>query len=81
METTATATIGELLAEEFPDGCTGEQAGEFMKRIGHSFGSPQAGLQRMGSNLGGGAGGGNNSSKVSKKSKVATGNLVRGRYK
>ena len=31
--------------------------------------------------LGGGAGGGNNSSKVSKKSKVATGNLVRGRYK
>jgi len=81
METTATATIGELLEREFPAGCTAEQAIQFKRRAGHSFGSPQAALREMGSNLGGGPGGGTIKSQVSARSKVASGNLVRGRYK
>jgi len=42
MNTTATASIYEQLAEEFPEGCTGEEAIQFKRRAGHSFGSPQA---------------------------------------
>jgi len=78
METTATASIGELLAEEYPDGCTGEQAQEFMRRVGHSCGSPQAGLQRMGSNLGGGAGGGIVKSTATRGQKIRSGKLKKG---
>jgi len=80
MDVTATGTIHQLLEAEYPDGCTGEQAIQFKRLAGHSFGSPQAALREMGSQLAGGSGG-NNSSRVSNKSKVATGNLVRGRYK
>jgi len=47
---------------------------------GKSFGGAAETLKRMGSKLVGGPGG-NNSSRVSQKSKVASGNLVRGRYK
>jgi len=81
MDTTATASIGELLEREFPDGCTGEQAIQFKRRAGHSFGSPQAALREMGSNLAGGAGSGSTRSGVSRKSKIITGNLRKGKFK
>jgi len=69
-----TATIGELLAEEFPDGCTGLEAAEFMKGVGHIYGgSAAADLKRMGSNLGSGAGGGVVKSSATRGQKIRSG--------
>jgi len=73
METTATASIGELLAEEYPDGCTGEQAIQFKRRAGHSFGSPQGDLRKMGSQLAGGPGGGMVKSTATRGQKIRSG--------
>jgi len=73
METTATASIYELLAEEYPNGCTGEQAQEFMRRVGHSYGSASISLREMGSNLAGGAGSGVVKHSASKGQRIRTG--------
>jgi len=73
MELTATGSIYELLAEEYPGGCTGEQAQEFMRRVGHSCGSPAAGLRGMGSNLTGGLGGGMVKHTASKGQRIKSG--------
>jgi len=73
MDTTATASIGELLAEEFPAGCTGEQAQEFMRRAGHTYGSASISLRQMGSNLAGGAGDGMVKSTATRGQKIRSG--------
>jgi len=73
METTATASIYELLAEEFPAGCTGEQAIQFRRRAGHTYGSAQGDLRKMGSQLVGGAGGGMVKSTATRGQKIRTG--------
>jgi len=58
METTATVSVYEQLAEEFPNGCTGEEAQQFMRRAGHSYGCASISLRQMGSSLGSAPGGG-----------------------
>jgi len=73
METTATASIYEQLAEEYPDGCTGEQAQQFMRRAGHSYGSASISLRQMGSNLAGGPGGGVIKHSASKGQRIKSG--------
>jgi len=70
METTS---VYEQLAEEFPSGCTGEQAQEFMRRAGHSYGSASISLRKMGSNLAGGAGGGVVKSSATRGQKIRSG--------
>jgi len=62
------------------DVMTGEEAISQMKAQGIKY-SAAADLARMGSIGAIGIGGGTNRSGVSKKSKVASGNLVRGKYK
>jgi len=78
METTATATIGELLVEEYPGGCTGEEAQQFMRRAGHTYGSASVSLREMGSNLAGGPGGGVVKSSASRGQKMKSGKLRKG---
>ena len=78
METTATANVYEQLADEFPEGCTGEQANEFMVRAGHTFGSPQAALKEMGSALCGGPGGGIVKGSATRGQKMRSGKLRKG---
>jgi len=75
MNTTATASIYELLAEEFPGGCTGEQAQQFMRRAGHSYGSASISLREMGSNLAGGPGGGVVKHSASQGQRIKSGQL------
>jgi len=81
MDVTATGTIYQLLAEEYPEGCTGEQAQEFMRRAGHSYGSASISLREMGSNLAGGPGCGVVKSSASRGQKMRTGKLRKGARK
>jgi len=62
-----------LTATAYPDGLTTLEALEIMKAAGHSFGSAQADLRKMGSNLAGGAGGSVVKSSASRGRKILTG--------
>jgi len=72
-ELTATGNTGTLIWNAYPNGLTGEQALEIMKTAGHSFGSAQADLRKMGSQLAGGPGGGMVKSSATRGQKIKSG--------
>jgi len=62
-----------LTATAYPDGLTALEALEIMKAAGHTFGSAQGDLRKMGSQLAGGTGSGMVKHSASKGQRIKSG--------